>query len=85
MLTYIQHRDKKTNEKNNSIGHGTILGGALTLVMYALIINYTVAELGKMDDGKYDNFNQQIYTNTLEPELSKINISQTTFMPTLDI
>ena len=68
VFTYIQHRNKKNNEKTNSTNHGTIMGGALSLVCLMTIIVYSVSELSSMMDGKYDNFNRLVKTNPLTPE-----------------
>ena len=60
VFTYIQHRNKQNNEKTNNINHGTIMGGALTVVCLVTIIAYSVVELTHMMDGRYDNNSFQI-------------------------
>ena len=58
--TYIPHINKQTNEKTNNTNHGTIIGGALTLVCLATIIAYSCAEINCMLQGRYDSYSLQI-------------------------
>lgn len=85
VFTFSPHRDKNTNEKENTIYHGTVVGGALTLICLVTIIYYTVTELRIMGSGRYDNFNLQVKTNPLTTGLSEIYINETSFFPTLEI
>ena len=64
IFTFNTNRNKKTNVKEHTIKHGSIVGGILTIICFGCSLSYFLYNIVKMNSGSYDSYYSNLETTS---------------------
>ena len=81
IFTFNTNRNKKTNKKEHTIKHGSIVGGILTIICFVCSISYFLFNIVKMNSGSYDSYYANVETSDGTHEHKTDFIKDMSFLP----